>query len=122
MKNAKSKKETKVYVHTRYGTHLCVFEPDEKKGYIITAPGLEGVITWGRTINHAKEMVKEAIELAIECRAEEIIHRGKAQPRRIAREPLAIWVLFRFSPPKNFWQSCSRQDFVLFGKKEVIFG
>jgi predicted RNase H-like HicB family nuclease len=36
-----------------------------------TAPGLKGVVTWGKNINEAKVMVKEAIELCIECVAEE---------------------------------------------------
>lgn len=90
MRNTQNKKETKAYVSTRYGTHLCVLEPDEKRGYIVTAPGLEGVITWGRNISHAKEMAKEAIELVIECRAEEFLHRRKIQQSNTFREPLAV--------------------------------
>ena len=62
-----------IYVRTRYGNHLCVIEPDEEKGLIITASGLPGVITWGRTLAESKKMVKEAIELCIESLAEEVI-------------------------------------------------
>lgn len=57
-------------VKTRYGSHVCVLEPDEK-GYVVTVPGLPGVVTWGKDTGHAKKMVKEAIELCVECLAEE---------------------------------------------------
>ena len=56
-----------VQIQTLYGPHDCVLESDEKKGFIATAPGLPGVITWGKDIAHAKKMAKEAIELCIEC-------------------------------------------------------
>lgn len=41
-------------------------EPDESHGYIVIAPALPGVITWGKNLTHAKEMAREAIELCIE--------------------------------------------------------
>lgn len=68
-------------VKTRYGAHDAVLVPDEK-GYVVTVPGLPGVVTWGRDIEHAKKMAKDAIELCIECLAEENLskptkHRSK---------------------------------------------
>lgn len=73
----------RLYVHTLYGDHLGVFEPDEKKGFIVTVPGLPGVVTWGENITHAKKMAQEAIELCIECRAEEAVQHAKIRlPRR----------------------------------------
>lgn len=69
----------KLYVPTRYGDHLGVFEPDEKKGFIVTVPSLPGVVTWGRNITHAKKMAQEAIELCIECRAGEAIRHVKTR-------------------------------------------
>lgn len=66
------KKHTqRLYIRTSYGDHLSIFEPDEKKGFIVTVPGLPGVVTWGKNIAHAKKMAREAIELCVECRAEE---------------------------------------------------
>ncbi len=59
-----------IQIRTRYGYQLCKLEPD-KHGYIITAHGLPGVVTWGKNINHAKKMAKEAIKLCIECLAKE---------------------------------------------------
>lgn len=68
------KKHTqRLYVHTSYGDHLGVFEQDEKKGFIVTVPGLSGVVTWGKNVAHAKKMAQEAIELCIECKAKEAV-------------------------------------------------
>lgn len=66
------KKNGKKYIEvkTRYGTQACVLESDEK-GYVVTVPGLPGVVTWGRDTEHAKKMIKDAIELCVECLAEE---------------------------------------------------
>ena len=55
-----------LYITTDYGSHLVAIEPDERHGYVVTAPALPGVITWGKNLTHAKEMVREAIELCIE--------------------------------------------------------
>lgn len=52
---------------TAYGSYWIIMEPDEKAGFIVTAPNLPGVTTWGKNIIHAKEMAREAIELCIEC-------------------------------------------------------
>ncbi|MEK7099009.1 MAG: type II toxin-antitoxin system HicB family antitoxin [Patescibacteria group bacterium] len=57
-------------VTTRYGTHRVVFKRDVR-GFVVVAPDLSGVVTWGKTITHAKEMAREAIELCIECLVEE---------------------------------------------------
>ncbi len=84
MKKQANKK--KVTVHTKYGAHVIVLERDGK-GYMATAPGLQGVITWGKTVTHAKEMAKEAIELCIECLAEENLKEVKRIPaKKLARE------------------------------------
>lgn len=74
-----NKKVQKIYIKTDYGKHLCFFEPDEKKGFIVTAENLSGVITWGKNLAHAKKMVKEAIELCIECCVESKLHKRKKE-------------------------------------------
>lgn len=79
-----------IYVQTPYGRYLCELESDEKRGFIVTVPGLPGVITWGKNVTHAKEMAKEAIELCVECRAEEALRKAKRKPRAVTREPLAV--------------------------------
>ena len=57
-------------VDTSYGSHRVIFERDERKGYVATAPDLPGVITWGKNLAEAKGMIREAIELCVECMAE----------------------------------------------------
>lgn len=58
-------KKREITIKTRFGAHICVFEPDGK-GYIVTAKDIPGVVTWGKNLTHAKEMANEALELMIE--------------------------------------------------------
>jgi len=59
-----------ISIKTRYGSHICLFEPDrEKGGYVVTAKDVKGVVTWGKNLVHAKAMAKEALELSIESLA-----------------------------------------------------
>lgn len=85
-----NKKLRTAYVQTQYGRYRCILEPDERRGFIVTVPGLDGVITWGKNIAHAKKMAKEAIELCIECRVEKVVHGEKMRSRRATRELLAV--------------------------------
>ncbi|MGJ3234287.1 type II toxin-antitoxin system HicB family antitoxin [Marivirga sp.] len=47
-------------------TYRIVLNPDIDGGYTAIVPALPGCITWGKDIQGAKEMAKEAIELYIE--------------------------------------------------------
>lgn len=58
-------KKREIAIKTRYGTHTCVFEPDDH-GYVVTAKDVRGVVTWGKNLTVAKEMAREALELMIE--------------------------------------------------------
>lgn len=40
--------------------------PEAEGGYTVTVPSLPGCVTWGETIEEAKEMAKEAILLYVE--------------------------------------------------------
>jgi predicted RNase H-like HicB family nuclease len=71
-----------IEIRTRYGTHTAVLEPDEK-GYVVKVPGLPGVVTWGKDIDHAKKMAKDAIELCIECLAEEKLSKSSRRGSKI---------------------------------------
>lgn len=82
------KRQPKKYlaVQTRYGKHLCLFELDDKEGYIVTVPGLPGTITWGKNISEAKKMAQEAIELCVECLAQKAsILRKKGTVRELVK-------------------------------------
>ena len=54
-------------VKTQYGAFKAVFEPEtDMGGYVATAPKVPGAISWGKNLVHAKQMIVEAIEGAIE--------------------------------------------------------
>ena len=53
-----TRKETVDAVEYRY---TAIFEPTEEGGYTVTVPALTGLVTEGRTLAEAREMVKEAI-------------------------------------------------------------
>lgn len=56
-------------IKTKYGTFRCVFEPErDMGGYVATTPTVQGVVSWGKNLTHAKEMVAECIEGVIETR------------------------------------------------------
>ena len=54
-------------VKTDYGAFVVVFEREpDIGGYMATVPKVADVVTWGKTLAHAKRMAKEAIECSIE--------------------------------------------------------
>ena len=56
-------------------TYRIILTEEPEGGYTVTVPSLPGCITYGETIAHTREMVREAIELYIDelrSRGEEI--------------------------------------------------
>lgn len=47
-------------------TYRIVLNPEAEGGYTAVVPALAGCITWGKDIQEAKKIAKEAIELYIE--------------------------------------------------------
>ncbi|HKL30944.1 MAG TPA: type II toxin-antitoxin system HicB family antitoxin [Tangfeifania sp.] len=47
-------------------TYRILLNPEPEGGYTATVPALPGCVTWGKDIDHAIEMTKEAIEIYIE--------------------------------------------------------
>lgn len=86
----KQRKTHHACVQTAYGRHLAVFEPDERSGYIVTVPGLPGVITWGKNLAHGTAMAREAIELCVECLAAEARRTAKDGQRHAPRRPVRV--------------------------------
>jgi len=43
-----------------------LFEPNELGGWTVTVPALPGVVTEGRTLEEARRMAEEAIQLHLE--------------------------------------------------------
>lgn len=63
---AKNSKKTAV-VKTQYGLFTAVFEPEpDMGGYVATAPKVQGAVSWGKNLAHAKKMIAESIECSIE--------------------------------------------------------
>ena len=55
---------------TRDLTYAVVLEPQPEGGFTATVPALPEVVSQGETEQEALDMVREAIELAIEVRVE----------------------------------------------------
>ncbi len=59
----------KYLIKTQYGSFEAVFEPEtDMGGYVVTASKVQGAVSWGKNLAHAKKMIAECIEGAIEAR------------------------------------------------------
>ncbi len=59
----------KYLIKTQYGSFEAVFEPEtDMGGYVVVARTVHGAISWGKNLTHAKKMIIEAIEGAIEAK------------------------------------------------------
>ena len=74
-------KDKLISVKTNFGVFECRFESNApERGYTVTAPKLNGVVTFGENINEAKKMAREAIELHCECLLEDGLAEIKVFP------------------------------------------
>lgn len=56
-------------IKTQYGPFRVVFEPEaDMGGYVVTVPKVQGAVSWGKNLAHAKKMIAECIEGMIEAR------------------------------------------------------
>lgn len=56
-------------VKTKYGSFKAVFEPEtDMGGYVATAPKVQGAVSWGKNLAHARKMIAECIEGMVEAR------------------------------------------------------
>lgn len=78
-------------IKTKYGSFRCVFEPEKDMGgYMVEARGIEGAISWGKTLNEAKRMIAESIEGAIEAKAVAEAEKQGIVRLNIRKRPLTI--------------------------------
>ena len=84
------KKQTYI-IKTQYGSFSCVFEPEKDMGgYVVEALGVQGAVSWGKTLAEAKRMIIEAVEGSIEAH---IISKAvKKGTIRVARRTLPVAV------------------------------
>lgn len=54
-----------VVMNTKH-SYIAVFTPDPSGAYNVFFPELPGCFTYGETLEHAKEMAKEVLELWLE--------------------------------------------------------
>ena len=58
-------------VRTKTFTFTAVFEPDkEMGGFVVTFPAIPNLATQGETLEHAREMAAECLEIYLEYRRE----------------------------------------------------
>lgn len=62
--------------------YYVVYERDSKKGYIASAPALQGCVVYGKTLKEAHKNISVAIQ---ECL--EVIHQFKKEPPQETFKP-----------------------------------
>lgn len=63
-------------------TYTAVFQPEEDGGYVVTFPALPGCISQGETLEEARAMAGDALELYLEVLKSE----GRSIPIESAEE------------------------------------
>ena len=47
-------------------SYRVILKPEPERGFTVTVPALPGCVTFGRDLEEAKEMVKDAIKVQLE--------------------------------------------------------
>jgi antitoxin HicB len=63
-------------------TYTFVFNPEPEGGYTVTCPALPGLVTYGETLEAARQMARDAMEGLIEV----MLEKGEAIPESDALE------------------------------------
>lgn len=67
----------------------AIIEPGEDGWYVAICPELD-IVNQGETPEHAEAMIKEAVELWLECASEEEVARRLNGRRRVSVKPLEL--------------------------------
>ena len=72
--------------------YVCHFRPEPEGGYTVTCPSLPPVVTYGETLDEAREKAREAIELCLEVMEEggQRIPPPDRDPRRAVDELVSV--------------------------------
>ncbi len=54
-------------LHEKHLNYTVVFQPAEEGGYNVLVPALPGCFTQGDSLEEARKMAREAIQLCVEC-------------------------------------------------------
>jgi predicted RNase H-like HicB family nuclease len=66
-------------------TYTFVFTPEPEGGYTVTCPALPGLVTYGETLDEAREMARDAMEGLIEV----MLEKGETIPESDAPNAVA---------------------------------
>jgi predicted RNase H-like HicB family nuclease len=64
--------------------YTFVFSPEPEGGYTVTCPALPGLVTYGKTLEQARQMARDAMEGLIDV----MIEKGEAIPENDPRDEL----------------------------------
>lgn len=67
----------------------AVFEHTEDGWWVVSVPEIPGAHSQGRTLEEAREMIKDAVRLLLEVRREDA-EREMAGKQDVVREPLEV--------------------------------
>ena len=75
-------------IHSKEHFYTVIYEPVKEGGYQAIVPLLPGLVTYGRTLDEAREMVHDAIR----CYLESLLKRKEKVPQEkgILQEKLSI--------------------------------
>ena len=86
------RKRFKEKIRTIEAQYLCTFRPDSNGAYSVRCPAFPEIVTSGRTLENARAMAREAIELCLEVYRDEgwRIPKADALPHRTIREIIPV--------------------------------
>ena len=71
-------------------TFTAVFEPEPDGGYTVHFPALRGCITYGQTLDEARDMAEEALELYLESLREDDLPIPEDAVSQPLQEPIRV--------------------------------
>ncbi|MBV8564854.1 MAG: type II toxin-antitoxin system HicB family antitoxin [Methylobacteriaceae bacterium] len=79
-------------IDTAHAQYVCTFRPDPEGGYSVRCAAFPELISHGDTLEQARAMAREALELCIEVYQQEgwPIPPSEPEPRRTVKEAVPI--------------------------------
>ena len=68
----------------------AIYERTEDGWWVVSVPEIPGAHSQGRTLEEAREMIKDAIRLLLEVRREDAEREASAAGIEVVREPLEV--------------------------------
>jgi predicted RNase H-like HicB family nuclease len=68
----------------------AIYEHTEDGWWVVSVPEIPGAHSQGRTLEEAREMIKDATRLLLEVRREDAEREASAAGKEVIREPLEV--------------------------------